>query len=217
MLKKKKQAFTLMEMIITLSIMIIVLGITTSMFIRATKVFSDSNVKSTLQMEGQAIQEKMRNIGMQAISIESCKSKTKDIKDKQLDSAEFKPNLVDINGEHLLSEEWIDVSELGIKVPSKDSEYDASTGDVSNLHTILINHNKDTNSRVTNRLDIDSGTPISTHVKSLRIRPANIKDPMATIGQADSIEFNIELALSNGGSSVTYPINFTITFRNKSN
>jgi len=212
MLKKKKQAFTLMEMINTLSIMIIVLGITTSMFIRVNKVFSDSNVKSTLQMEGQAIQEKMRNIGMQSINIESCKSKIQDIKDKQFGSDEFKANLVDINGNNLASGEWIDVSELGIKAPSKDSEYDISSDNISNLNTILINYNK-----VTNRLAIDSGTPISTHVKSFRIRPANIKDTKATIGQANSIEFNIELALSKEGSSATYPINFTITFRNKDN
>jgi len=212
MLKKKKNAFTLMEMIITLSITVIVLGITTSMFIRANKVFSDSNVKSTLQMEGQAIQERMRNIGMQAISIEYCKNKNVDIKDKQFDSGEFITNLVDINGNPSASGEWIDVSDLGINAPSENSEYDNINKVVTNLTTVLINYNK-----VSKSLIIGSGGPISRQVKSLRIRPANIKETTATIGQANSIEFYMELAMSSGGSSAIYPINFTITFRNKVN
>jgi prepilin-type N-terminal cleavage/methylation domain-containing protein len=68
---KRKSGFTLVEMIITLAITVIILGITTSMFIAGNKIFNDSDVKSTLQIEGQAIQEKISNIGMQAIEVES--------------------------------------------------------------------------------------------------------------------------------------------------
>jgi len=65
-MKKKKPGFTLIEMIIALAITVIILGIASSMFITGNKVFSESDVKSTLQIEGQAIQEKISNIGMQA-------------------------------------------------------------------------------------------------------------------------------------------------------
>lgn len=71
MLKKKKQAFTLMEMIIVLAITTVILGITTSMFMTGNRVFSDSDVKSTLQMEGQTIHEQMSSICMQGSDIES--------------------------------------------------------------------------------------------------------------------------------------------------
>lgn len=71
MWKKKKQAFTLMEMIIVLAITTVILGITTSMFITGNRVFSDSDVKSTLQMEGQTIHEQMSSICMQGSDIES--------------------------------------------------------------------------------------------------------------------------------------------------
>ncbi len=68
-MNKKKAAFTLLEMIITMAITITVLSIAGSMFTTGNKVFSDSDVKSTLQIEGQAIQEKISDIGMQGITI----------------------------------------------------------------------------------------------------------------------------------------------------
>lgn len=65
-MKKKKLGFTLMEMMIALAITVTILGIASSMFIAGNKVFSESDVKSTLQIEGQAIQEKVSDICMQA-------------------------------------------------------------------------------------------------------------------------------------------------------
>lgn len=65
-MKKRKPGFTLIEMIITIAITVIILGIASSMFITGNRVFSDSDSKTTLQIEGQAIQEKISDIGMQA-------------------------------------------------------------------------------------------------------------------------------------------------------
>lgn len=70
-MKKKKTGFTLLELVIAMGITIIVLGIAGSMFTTGNKVFSDSDVKSTLQIEGQSIQEKISDIGMQGIDIVS--------------------------------------------------------------------------------------------------------------------------------------------------
>lgn len=68
-LKKKKEGFTLLEMIIVIALTVIVLGITTSIFMTGNRVFSDSDIKTTLQMEGKNIQEKISDIAMQAKSI----------------------------------------------------------------------------------------------------------------------------------------------------
>lgn len=68
---KKRQGFTLLEVMIALALTLVVIGIANPMFITGNKVFSDSDVKSTLQIEGQAIQEKISDAGMQAISIKS--------------------------------------------------------------------------------------------------------------------------------------------------
>lgn len=68
-MKKKKPGFTLMEVIIALGITVVVLGIVSSMFITGNRVFSDSDVKSTLQIEAQTVQEKISNIGMQGTEV----------------------------------------------------------------------------------------------------------------------------------------------------
>lgn len=68
---KKRQGFTLVEVIIALALTLMILGIANSMFIEGNKVFSDSDVKSTLQIEGQAIQEKISDIGMQATTAQA--------------------------------------------------------------------------------------------------------------------------------------------------
>lgn len=70
-MNKKKSGFTLMELIIALSITVAVLAITSSMFITGNKVYNDTDVKSTLQIEGQKIQEKISDIGMQGEEVVS--------------------------------------------------------------------------------------------------------------------------------------------------
>ena len=75
-MKKKKSAFTLIEILIALGVTVIVLGIVNSIFITGNKVFSDSDVKTTLQIERQAIQEQISNIGMQAVEIKSVNGDT---------------------------------------------------------------------------------------------------------------------------------------------
>ncbi|WP_242976847.1 prepilin-type N-terminal cleavage/methylation domain-containing protein [Clostridium sp. 3-3] len=69
-MKRKKSGFTLIEMVIVLSLTVLVLGITTTVFVTGNKVFVDSDVKTTLQMEAKDIQEKLSDICMQASDAE---------------------------------------------------------------------------------------------------------------------------------------------------
>lgn len=69
-MKKKNGGFTLLEMIIVLAITGIIFSIVLSMFMTGNKVFSDSDTKTTLQMDAKDIQEKISDICMQANSIE---------------------------------------------------------------------------------------------------------------------------------------------------
>lgn len=62
-MEKKKPGFTLIEMIIALALIVTILGIAGSMLITGNKVFSDSDIRSTLQIEGQVIQEKISDAG----------------------------------------------------------------------------------------------------------------------------------------------------------
>ncbi|MVX62578.1 prepilin-type N-terminal cleavage/methylation domain-containing protein [Clostridium chromiireducens] len=210
MQKKKKPGFTLMEMIIVVALIVIILAMTSSMFITGNKVFSNSDVKSTLQMEGQAIQEKISDIGMQGLNIETCKSSSDEIPIQNQKNEDIDDKLVDINGKVLGDREWIDLSELTIYACSKDSEYDNVSDSVTNRKVIPIIYTKSSK-----ELSVDSST-ISNHVDSIRIRPSNIKEGTSTIAQSSSIEFNIVLSKNKGFTNVSsYPIYFTVTLRNK--
>ncbi|HBJ1651760.1 PilW family protein [Clostridium botulinum] len=70
MFNAKKNGFTLLELIIVMALTLVILGMVFQMLNTNTRIMSDVNVKSTLQSDGQAIQEKLSKIGMQAISIE---------------------------------------------------------------------------------------------------------------------------------------------------
>ena len=69
-MKKKKSGFTLLEMIIVLALTVLIIGIAGSIFITGNKIFSDSDVKTTLQMEAKDIQEKLSDICMEASDIQ---------------------------------------------------------------------------------------------------------------------------------------------------
>lgn len=175
MLKKKKPGFTLMEMIIVVALTVVVLGITSSIFITGNRVFSDSDVRSTLQMEGQAIQENISDIGMQGTEVIS-----------------VIPNV-----------QVGDVQSLIIKSYVEEDDNPRYFRIQRNGRILSISRCTDADCNV-----IETTRNISENLESLRI---DYND------EAKSIKFDIELSETNGFSDVTYPINFTSTFRNKGN
>lgn len=66
---RKKKGFTVTELIIVVALTVVVLGIVWQMFGVTNKIISDVTIKSDLQREGQSIQEKLSNIGMQATEV----------------------------------------------------------------------------------------------------------------------------------------------------
>lgn len=211
-MEKKKPGFTLIEMIIALALTVTILGIASSMLITGNKVFSDSDIRSTLQIEGQAIQERISDIGMQAFSIESCKYGSLEIKNQKYNSDVIVYKLANIRGELSEDGEWIDVSQISLKSSRNNSEYDSSTNTITNTdEPIAIIYDKNLK-----KLSIGSEV-ISEKVESIRIRPGNINDGNSTIDEANSLEFHIVLSKARAFSNVTYPIDFTINFRNKDN
>ena len=73
-MSKKKSGFTLLELIIVMALTLVILGMVFQMFNTNNRIISDVDIKSTLQTEGQAIEEKLSKIGMQASSM-SCDKK----------------------------------------------------------------------------------------------------------------------------------------------
>lgn len=69
---RKKTGFTLIEMIIVMGMTVLIMGIALSVFMTGNKVFSESDIKTTLQMEAKDIQENISEICMNSSKIILC-------------------------------------------------------------------------------------------------------------------------------------------------
>lgn len=217
-MKKKKQGFTLIEMILVLAISGIVLGILGSIFITGHKVFSDSDVKSSLQIEAQSIQEKLSNIGMAAVGIISIKdlngndfietfNKSKKIVNSTYEELRNQGLFTNSKGESdrdLLESVWIPISLMNI------NSYINNSGEFKSVDLIKYEKN---NGNKTGKLSIENSN-ISTNVKSILIKPNNIDNTNSTFKEANGIIIKIILEKNKGYSNLEYPVTFKINFRN---
>jgi len=186
-MEKKKSGFTLIEMIITIALTVIILGIASSMFIAGNKVFSNSDVKTTLQMEGQAIQEKISDIGMQATGIEP------------EDLSKWNSNTNEIDEISINS--YYKTTEAGASYDLKIEKIDLGKTykDGSKIYELRI-----------------GGTPISSNVQNLQIDSSVINaNKENTLKNINSIEFTIVLRKEKGYDDVEQTIKFRVAFRNK--
>lgn len=203
----KKSGFTLIEMIIVMALTVVVLGILYSIFNTGNKVFSDAEVKSTLQMEAEDIEEELTSIGMQGIGITdikigevNCNHDKSLYVDKNYSELQNVINEIKINGNNKEP-----TAMYQIKGYDKDSEYFSDGSDsISNQQTYNILF-KDKSLSVNSKI-------LSRHVQSFNVMPQDIDDSFLN---AHSIEFNIVLHEEKGFSKVDYPINVKVTFRNK--
>lgn len=223
-MERKKTGFTLIEMIIVVSLTVVILAILTSMFIAGNKVFSNSDVKSTLQIEGQEIQENISKVGMEAVNIDSIKgmdgknylnisNKNTEISDLTYDKLILQHKLTDINGSENkeVSKENVWLSISGMTMNSY--KVDANTGEITSGNLIpIIEYVKDSNKK-TGKLSIN-GKELSSNVESIRIKPINIDDSNGTFRKANAISINIMLSKKKGYSDVNYPIYVEVKFRN---
>jgi prepilin-type N-terminal cleavage/methylation domain-containing protein len=188
-MKKKKPGFTLIEVIIALTLTVVILGITSSMFITGNKVFSDSDTKSTLQIEGQAIQEKISDIGMQATEIKGVTPSTGNSDTNEIDD--------------ILINSYYKTTEAGASYDLKIEKTDSGKNykDGSKIYELWID-----------------GKLISSNVKSVTIDHNVITAKSNnTLENINSIEFNILLRKEKGYSNIERPIDFRVSFRNKDN
>lgn len=193
-MKKKKPGFTLIETIIALALTVTILGITSSMFITGNKVFSDSDAKSTLQIEAQAIQEQLSEIGMQATGIKSfSKNDSENIQIIQINSY-YKSENSD-NPFYIIYD----------KGQSKLYKYDAGNSiDTTKISRELLSNNQ--------------YKLLSDNVTSIKINDKDISEESeSALKNMDSVEFTITLSKNKNYSNkpIIYSIKVKTAFRNK--
>lgn len=204
----KKSGFTLLEVVIVMALTCVILGILYSIFQAGNKVFSDADVRATLQMEARNVQEELTNLGIQAADVTGVKigSSYSDSDNK----AYVEQKYSDLSSKN--------INEIKILGYGKDSDYaiDHDSGEykISNPLTYYVKFENDTLSMIT---ETEAGTRsekvIAKHIISFNVEPEDTNDIFAN---ASSIKFNIVLRSQKAFSDVPdYTISVKVTFRNK--
>lgn len=210
----KKSGFTLIEMIIVLALTVIIIGIASSIFTNGNRIFSDSDAKSTLQIQAQTIQEEISKVGMEAIGIESIT----DIDGHQTTGSAVKPivnadygdlYLTDINGKRIQNDEnnenaWLQVSEVIVE----------SYNEAENTITPSTIITYDKFSKKLSTVKDEELREFQGEVESVRIKPINITKSDGTFWNTNSIVVSVMLHRKSGFADVTYPVLITVKFRN---
>lgn len=226
-MKNKKKGFTIIELILAILITVIILSTILTIFIVSTKIFTNVDVKSTLQSEAQTAQEKISKVGMQAIKINKITLVNGNIENFGANSEKSYNQLTDllkdVNGNDLTgteedSEKYLNIKDITIEVLE---EVPGPTPTEKVSYTIKYEATPDRDSDKTKprgNLTIrkekinEKWQPIGEDVESITMKPGN---PSGKLSQVDSVEFTINLAKKRGFSDVKYSIPINVTFRNK--
>ncbi len=201
---KKRTGFTLIEMIIVLSITVLVMGIVMGILMNGHRIFNQSDVKTTLQEQGQAIQEIISNICMEGSEIESVDL---DIDNNKIKSLKIKSYYKNGN----TAEENGNTAEENGNIAEENGNTAKENGNTAKIYNIELNNST---------IEIN-GKPYQGKVKSIQIDKDIVKEAQKitdshNYNKFSSIAFNIVLTDKKGFSGqVDYPINFTVAFRNK--
>lgn len=186
-MKKKKKAFTLLELIITLSITLIVLGTIYTFFLSNTKTMKTAEINTDLQAESQKIESELLKYGTEAKGIVSINGS--EIKDNNM----IYTDALDENGK-------IDVTEVVFNVEGNKFKYsfNRSTG------VLIIKKNS------------EEEVELSKNIKEMKIRPLDYRmKPDGKFCGTNGVEVSFVLNVKKGYSDVAIPSSVIVKFRNK--
>lgn len=186
-MKKKKAGFTLIEIMIVLMLTVVVIGIMTSIFSTGNRVFSDANIKSDLQIEGQSIHEIISNMGMQGIGIKEIT-----LSDGTIDFEKTE----DVSKKESVMNKWNSIQEIVLY----GVETDESNKIVKKSYTFRLKNKELSMIKQGSSL----GRVLSTNVENFKVNPSNM-----------GVEVEINLIKKKGYEEKKYPIKVDVLFRNK--
>ena len=155
-MRKKAKGFTVLELILTLSLTVVVLGVVYTFFFSNSKTLAKTEINSDLQLESEAIQKELLLYGTQAEGISKLNNVT--IKPRGILHKYNYEGSLDDNGK-------LDVIELRFKI---EAEYFTFIYDKENNKLVLKKVNED-GTEVT---DSKLGLPkiLSSNVKEFKVR-----------------------------------------------
>ncbi|MCD2501929.1 prepilin-type N-terminal cleavage/methylation domain-containing protein [Clostridium sp. NSJ-145] len=204
-MKKKSTGFTVIELVITLAITTMIIGVAYTFFFTNNKTLNTTEINSELQYEAENIEKLLLNLGTQAKNIEIVDNiAANDPLNKYsllpINSVEEKNYKKSINNIVLNYE---DTSRFELTLESNGT-LKASFNDESGTSDI-------------------AETILSTNVIDIKIRPLDvrmivnegiIKMESTLLSDSPGLEFNITLAKKKGYSDVKYESTVLVKFRN---
>lgn len=223
---KKKKGYTIIEIMITLSITVTILGVIYSLDIASRKIFNSVNVKSTLQIEAENAGDKIGNAAMEGVKITEITLRSGDIEGFGTDSEpkylELSAFLKDAHGQALTAtaenyEKFLEIS--SIKICAKEEIPGSNPIDTKDVYYTIKhvptgdeNNKAKPRGKLTIQKDDGAEQVIAENVENITIKPDYFEGKLS---QAGSVQFNLNLAKKEGFSDIKYSIPINIVFRNK--
>lgn len=204
-MKKKSTGFTVIELVITLAITTMIIGVAYTFFFTNNKTLNTTEINSELQYEAENIERLLLNLGTQAKNIEI-------VDNIAANDPLNKYSLLPINS----------VEEKNYKKSINNIVLNYE--DTSRFELTL-----ESNGTLKTSFNDESGTSdiaetiLSTNVIDIKIRPLDvrmivnegiIKMESTLLSDSPGLEFNITLAKKKGYSDVKYESTILVKFRN---
>ena len=199
-MKSKKRAFTLLELIITLALTSLILGVIYTFFITNNKSLSRIEINSELQTEASSIQTEILTYLTQSEGI----SEINNMKIDDNNKVSYDENLDSDSGK-------LDIENLKVKIENEyyEFKFDESTSMLS-LKAI------DKNGNVINKNNLPK--ILSKNVKEFQIRPLDFRSNTdGNFKDTYGVEVLLTLKKKKGYSDVETPFSLIVKFRNKNN
>lgn len=184
---EKRNGFTLIELIITISLTVVILGVIYTFFLTNTKTLISTELGVDLQIEAKNIENEILKYGSESKGI----SKINDITLNE--SYEKLNDLYDNNGK-------LDIKEIAFNVEGKEISFKYNS-----INKKLELFEED------NLIKI-----LGSNVESIKVRPIDYKiKPDGNFYETTGLEFSIILSTKKGYSSIRSPLSIIVKFRNK--
>lgn len=190
-MRKKTKGFTLIELIIVMGLTLIIMSAAYSFLATSNKTTINEDLKSTLQSEGNIIENKILTIGTQATKATSIKTEAGDI-------VNYK-----INAANLQSDGTFELSELTLE----DYEKTAYTIKLQDNELIIISSD-------------NTVQTLSKNVVEFRAQPLNINQYTEAdknskyMNEITGYKLSFKLEAKKGVNEANYDISVQVTFRN---
>lgn len=214
-MKRKSKGFTLIEIVISMAISAVVLSVIVTFFITNTRTLSTTDIKSTLQQEGEVIKEALVKSGTQSnginelslgrgndvLTVRQSNSTAISYGDLQVNDGTPEANSVATNeiGFIQYTDPANESAKKYISFKLVKKELSMVTVEGSNIETKVLSKN----------------------VESFRITPSDAAKILVanrsthSFNTTESMGIDIKLIKKQGGNEVSYPISMNIVFRNR--